>query len=222
MFLSFSGSADPNLFCCSANEDQSTCKDPIRPRGPNADKTEPCIGPLQNEPILSVYNCDFIRPPKPDRFARAMKQLYRPDHVLSHFVHYSTVTADIAQTFSELRKTSDEEFFPFVHSSTWVRRSPEIFLNELTQGALIHARSVLPHETMRKTVECFLGSKSNCVLGYQCEESVPFSDKLHTSNSFQNPDGSYCNCWSNGIVDEYYVPKLKDRLRKMSNSSGVV
>jgi hypothetical protein len=213
-FLSSRGKPRVNLM--GVNEDQSTCKDPLPPRGPNVDRIEPCIGPLASEPLLSVYNCDFIRPPKPERFARAMKQIYRPDHVLSHFVHYSTVTTDIAQTYIDLKKTSNEEFFPFVHASSWVKKSPEIFLDELNQGCLIHARSVLPHETMRKTAECFLGSKTNCVLGYACDDSVKFSDSLHKSNSFHNPDGSFCNCWRNQIVDDFFVPKLKERLGMIS------
>ncbi|KAL7549697.1 hypothetical protein ACHAWF_012964 [Thalassiosira exigua] len=51
-----------------------------------------CLAKSDNRTYLETYNCEYIRSPKPDRFERAMKQFYRPDFVLSHFVHYSTVT----------------------------------------------------------------------------------------------------------------------------------
>ena len=199
--------------------DQSSCVDPLPPMGVNANKTEPCVGPKQGETFLKVYNCDFIRPPKPERFARAMKQIYRPDHVYSHFVHYSTVTADIAQTYQDFIQQQQGQhhhrpFMPFVHDSKWIQQSPEIFVDELTQGALIHARSVLPHETRRKTAECFVGSKWNCIVGYPCEDSVPFLDEVHKENKFQNPNGTFCNCWKNSLVDTILVPQLEKRLRK--------
>jgi hypothetical protein len=204
--------------------DQSTCIDPVAltARNPNRDKTEPCIGKRANETFLKLYNCEFIRPPKPERFARAMKQIYRPDHVLSHFVHYATVTVDVAQTYDEFRKeasvtTSNNKntsmmrtYMPHVHDS----RGAELFLNELTEGALVHTKSVLPHESRRRSAECYYKSKVGCSIGYVCDDSVQFEDALHTTNGFRNPgDGSYCNCWVNPIVDNVLVPELQARMR---------
>jgi Glycosyltransferase family 92 len=68
---------------------------------PGALPEEPCIVPRRNETFLKVYNCNYIRPPIPDRFARAMKQIYRPSFVYSHFVHYSTVTAPMARYYKD-------------------------------------------------------------------------------------------------------------------------
>ena len=51
-----------------------------------------CLTKSDAKTYLETYNCEYIKTPKPERFARAMKQLYRPNFVLSHFVHYSTVT----------------------------------------------------------------------------------------------------------------------------------
>lgn len=74
-----------------------------------------CLTKKAENTYLETYNCEYIKSPKPERFARAMvrndfcafcyimpkpqhsiiliqKQMYRPDFVLSHFVHYSTVT----------------------------------------------------------------------------------------------------------------------------------
>eukprot|EP00980_Cylindrotheca_fusiformis_P005292 scaffold1136_cov146-Cylindrotheca_fusiformis.AAC.5 len=196
-------------------DDQSTCVDPTVVKGANKERTEPCLGPNENTTYLQVYNCDYIRPPKPERFGRAMKQIYRPSHVYSHFVHYSTVTATLAETYSEFsRSHSDPKNFIFnSRDPRFLSQSPELFLNELTQGALVHARSILPHETRRRSAECYSNSTFKCMIGYRCEDSVPFSDAMHKQNAFQNADGSFCNCWSNPVIEDVLGSQLLERMR---------
>ncbi|CAJ1947697.1 unnamed protein product [Cylindrotheca closterium] len=213
----------PRVDLMEIMEDQSSCVDPNDVTGENKDKTEPCIAISPNKTTyLQVYNCDYIRPPKPERFQRAMKQIYRPSHVLSHFVHYSTVTADLAETYSDfVEKKKDrgdstndqDEFILREKDPRFKVQSKEVFVNELTQGALIHARSILPHETRRRSAECFAHSKFKCMLGYLCDDSVDFSDEKHKENDFTNPDGSYCNCWRNPVVDDVLGPVLLKRLQ---------
>lgn len=197
-------------------EDQSTCVDPNVVRGANRNKTEPCIGLNENTTFLQVYNCDYIRPPKPERFGRAMKQIYRPSHVYSHFVHYSTVTANVAETYSEfiMSHSDPKKFILNARDPRFEAQSPELFLDELTQGALVHARSILPHETRRRSAECYSKSTFKCMLGYPCEDTVPFSDVKHKDNSFQNPDRNFCNCWRNPVVQDVLAPQLLARLRR--------
>lgn len=189
------------------------CVDPVKVKGPNKDLTEPCLGPMAGKTFLQVYNCEFIRPPKPDRFARAMKQIYRPSFVLSHFVHYSTVTADMAMPYVDLKRLKNgKEPSMEIHGSQWERESPDVFMNELTEGALIHARSVLPHDTRRRSAECYTESPYTCMMGFLCEDDVDFVDELHQKNVFHNSDGSFCNCWRNKVVDDILVPKLESLL----------
>lgn len=204
-------------------EDQSTCVDPVTVRGPNKDKTESCIGPRRDKTLLEVYNCEYIRPPKPDRFKRAMKQIYRTSHVYSHFVHYSTVTADLAETYSDFVKSHSDpsEFILNARLKQFEDQQPELFLNELTQGQLLHARSILPHETKRRTAECYYKSKFGCNVGHQCEDSVVFIDENHKDNIFQNKDGSYCNCWRNPVIDNVLVPLLSERMQAFGDSENV-
>jgi hypothetical protein len=141
-----------------------------------------------------------------------MKQIYRPSHVYSHFVHYSTVTADIAETYEEFVTHSDPDSYVLgIYKST--SNENELFLDELNQGSLVHARSVLPHETKRRSAECHYKSKWSCNLGYLCEDEVPFSDEKHKDNIFQNADGRYCNCWRNPVIDNFLVPLLSARLQ---------
>jgi hypothetical protein len=132
----------------------------------------------------------LIRPPKPNRFGRAMKQMYRTSYVLGHYVHYSTVTTDVAQTYEEFMQmphSDPNDYIPFIHGEKWEQRTPAIFVDELTQGALVHVRTILPYETRRRSAECYRGSRFACqVVGHLCEDSVEFVDALLKSNSFSN------------------------------------
>lgn len=195
-------------------DDQSTCMDPSGPRkNDKFPNTDPCIGQKESTTFLETYNCEYIRSPKPQRFERARKQIYQSDYVLSHFVHYSTVTKDYAETYSEfLARKTGKQYLSRSSGSQWSKRHPDYFVDEMTTGVLIHARSILPHETRRRSVECKVGSKVSCMLGYICDDSVAFSDQLHKDNLFTNSDGNYCNCWENSVVRDYLGPLLKSKL----------
>ena len=166
-----------------------------------------CLAKNESMTYLETYNCEYIKSPKPDRFARAMKQLYRPDFVLSHFVHYSTVTADMAR---EKQNTKGQ----FIRDKT---TNPEVerFVDELSEGVLIHAKTTVPAETFSRDKMCKENGPSNCLVGIPCSDDVPFNDALHTKNVFRDENGKYCNCWMNRKVEDYWLPKLKDALHKI-------
>ena len=163
--------------------------------------------------FISFHSSDYIRPPKPSRFQRAMKQIYRPSFVLSHFVHYSNVTKAMDESYNDLIDDLREPKMNRHHRRNR-KKEPlhEMFMNELSQGALVHARSVLPHDTRRHSAECSIGSKVGCMMGYLCGDDVKYVDKLHQDNVFRNSDGRYCNCWRNKVIDEVLVPKLESLL----------
>lgn len=217
-FLSSRGK--PRIELTEILKDQSVCED----RDDVAKSklqlpVEPCVGSMENKTFLQIYNCEFIRPPKPMRFQRAMKQIYRPSFVLSHFVHYSTVTTDMGRSFGDfMHNHRDEEPRAVLRKYREVqgRKSTEMFMNEMTQGVLVHARSVLPHQTRRRSAECSIRSGHNCELGFLCADDVEFVDELHNNNVFQNSDGSYCNCWRNKVIEEVLVPKLETLLSNRS------
>ena len=112
-----------------------------------------------------------------------MKQIYRPQYVLSHFVHYSTVTGDIARYHKDQPNwNSEDELFDY----KVIGADKEIFLDELEQGSLIHARSVLPHETMYRKEMCQSNSKHKCPLGFICPNSTEWVDDKAIPNNL-NP-----------------------------------
>jgi hypothetical protein len=180
--------------------------------------TDPCLVPRANETFLRVYNCDYIKPPLPDRFQRAMKQIYRPAFVLSHFVHYSTITAAMSRYFPDnTAKSADataggrdvaEAITRELQQSDW----GDVFLDDLTEGRLIHAKTVLPHETMTRNRTCYLHSKNPCIVGRVCPETTLFSDEDHTKNIFVDEHGKFCNCWINAHVEQHLVPRLEAAL----------
>jgi hypothetical protein len=193
-------------------QDQSRCVDPEPyQKKPPGDQQE-CLEPALNQTYLQVYNCEFIRPPKPDRFERAMKQIYRPDFVQSHYVHYSTVTKDVSKYRKDFRP--DERYFQNVHRREWMKGSPEVFLDELNQGILVHTRSVLPHESQYRDQQCKIGSTYDCAMGYLCPDTTPFIDEKHKENIFMDAEGHYCNCWKNDKVEENFVPKLSSMVQQ--------
>jgi hypothetical protein len=96
-----------------------------------------------------------------------------------------------------------------VQGATWRKTSPEVFLDELKEGMLVHARSVLPHETQYISVECTLNATSSCTVGFLCPDSTEFVDELHKKNVFTDSAGRYCNCWRTARIEDFYVPQLE-------------
>lgn len=153
-----------------------------------------------------------------------MKQIFRPSEVLSHFVHYSTVTKRIARYYQD-----DPDGFRKVVTGSDYR---DIFLDELTEGSLIHAvrnasllwfgrfcsptakKTVLPHEMMTRSAACVNASKQTCPVGLECPASTLFVDELHQRNVFRDETGGYCNCWPDLNVENIWLPRLEKELKK--------
>ena len=79
---------------CTSAKDMDTS-------GKDDESAMSCLVPRTNETYLSIYNCDIVKPPRPKGYFRNMKQIYRPDFVLSHFVHYSAITRPIAEYYKD-------------------------------------------------------------------------------------------------------------------------
>jgi hypothetical protein len=183
----------PRLDLMHPMSQQETC---IKPKAFRRLPLDSCLVPQPNTTFLQVYNCDYIKPPRPERFERAMKQIYQPSFVLSHFVHYSTVTQPMAQYYRDsmtasTANMSTSSFHRGISDQDW----GDVFLDELTEGALIHAKSVLPHETRARSASCYYQSKRTCMIGIPCPDSTEFVDENHTKNVFVDQSGQYCNCW---------------------------
>lgn len=157
-----------------------------------------CLTQRSNETFLKTYNCEYIKSPKPYRFSRAMKQIYRPDFVINHFVHYSTVTTDTAIIDPEKNKSPDTERF----------------IDEINEGVLVHAKTTPPDETIGHIDACQYKSKNVCQLGFSCPDDLDFRDETH-KDGFTDSMGRFCNCWINRKIEDVWVPQLEDALNAL-------
>ena len=195
-----------------------------------------CLVPRSKETFLAVYNCDSVKPPRPRGYFTNMKQIYQPDFVLSHFIHYSLITRPIAQYYNDRpdpskfqQKPQQEEkyvrnsrhgvcvhvpFLTFICFS--VRLRGLTFLHELKEGILLHARSVLTHETKHWQIACSRQSKQDCKIGFVCPHTTAYKDSLLGKNMFVGQKGQYCNCWKNSHIESWIV-KLENTLAELDH-----
>lgn len=125
-------------------------------------------------------------------------------------MHYSTVTRDIARYYVD--SESKEVYTRNVRAEEW----GDIFLDELSEGVLVHTKSIMPHETMSRNSSCQIGSPSTCLVGYACPETTRFQDSIHQKNLFRDEHGNYCNCWPNLHLEDKLIPALHAKLNSMS------
>jgi hypothetical protein len=165
-----------------------------------------------NRLLFHNLSCDYIGHPRPSRFLRAMKQIYQPAYVLSHFVHYSTVTKSMAEYYRDIPNHIARPYRKHLNGND----NHERLLDELSEGVLIHTKSLLPHETTSRTTSCSNASKNTCVVGYVCPKTTRFDDLTHTLNIFHDDNGKYCNCWVDDHVETYWVPLLETALKELT------
>jgi hypothetical protein len=157
-------------------------------------------------PVISLRSCDSAGSPKPTWADRARKQIYRTDYVLYHYVHYSTVTKGILQTFAEAQRDGEKWSRHFGDGKPSERAS-----DELTDVVMVHAKSLGRDMTADYKERCRNDYKKKwqgCWVAYPWP-SVYNNTKEKTA---YNEDGMDYNCHINSRVEEYWVPKLRDAL----------
>ena len=130
-----------------------------------------CLAKNPNRTFMETYNCEPTTHPKPQSWAwRAKKQIYRPDFVLNHFVHYSVVTRQIIDR-------------PELESLRFIERNPhERRANEISEGYLLHSKSTLPEMTKDWTSKCPLKDKSDGSTK-SCKVGIPSTSLLGVDNA---------------------------------------
>ena len=121
------------------------CRDPNLTRIKNCQSNKDCFHLTipSNYTMLQAYNCDRQKPGEKKEKMPAEKQLYRPDYVLHHFIHYSTVTKN-----SVLNKEDTEKL-----GRRWNSHSPfpdpkSRFGNENTEALMLHTKAVAYQDTV--------------------------------------------------------------------------
>lgn len=83
----------------------------------------------------------------------------------------------------------------------------ERFADELNEGVLIHAKTLVPNEAVGRAARCAY-KMTMCSVGYECPDDLPFSDLTH-QDGFLHGNKEYCNCWVNRKAENVWVPKLE-------------
>jgi hypothetical protein len=101
----------------------------------------------QNYTMLQAYNCDRQKPGAKKEKMPAEKQIYRPDYVLHHFIHYSTVTA-----MSEMNREDIEKL-----GRKWKSGNPfpdplSRFGDENSEALMLHTKAVAHQDTVSDIV----------------------------------------------------------------------
>ncbi len=89
----------------------------------------------------------------------------------------------------------------------------ERFSDELNEGVLIHAKTMVPNEAVSRNARCIY-KKTMCAIGVECPSDLPFSDATH-KDGFVDENGTYCNCWINTKAENEWIPKLEDALLEL-------
>jgi hypothetical protein len=157
-----------------------------------------------NQTMLQAYNCDRQQPGQKESKMPAEKQLYRPDYVKHHFIHYSTVT-----TLSELNKDDMEKL-----GRVWNSRNPfpdplSRFGDELKEALMLHTKAVATQDTVFWEMACSAAYNG----GAYCRLGTPFPEDLAGVNITAGDDGWKFNCYVNHKIDDYWVKLLESHLK---------
>jgi len=162
---------------------------------------------LANTTFIQAFNCDPSPTPRPSWAQRARKQLYRPDYVLNHFVHYSTVTRGLVMTHREAQiagKRWDRFFFESAPT--------ERFVDEVHEAMMIHTKSVDLGMTSNLETRCHHDFGKTRI---GCHSGFPWPGNQQSERDTYNATtGFIYNCFVNLRVDEYWIPRLEEAMRK--------
>ena len=165
-----------------------------------------CLHVIDGSLFVEAYNCDFDKPPKPQWAERAKKQLYRPDYVYAHYVHYATVTAGLLQTKDEANQLNQN----------WYRHLLEQHADRITdethQAVMLHSKTVVPEYTTKYKERCKVGVKP--AHGENCRVGFPWPRNDETSPEIATTDGYGYNCFTNEKLIDFWLPRLRQAMQE--------
>lgn len=157
-------------------------------------------------PFLEAYNCDRELPPK-TKFIPAEKQIYQPDYVKLHFVHYSTITA-----LSQLSQARLKELGGY----RWTQRYKEPhgrFAAETNDALMLHTKSVAGPDANHFDKECRKPRQGP--MDGACKFGFPWPNRAEDPSRPLTEEGYARNCFTHENVETYWVPRLKAALEAL-------
>lgn len=155
---------------------------------------------MSNVTFLNAYNCDLVRPPKPSWADRARKQVYRSDYVLYHFVHYSTVTAQMLETYEQTIGRNGK----FQHHFKEHPPSERV-TDEVQEAVMVHAKTLRGDTTGgyrqrcrinfdKKRLPCFVGFPWPKSVLAELDRNTSLTEKDIEDAQYHNDEGFLYNC----------------------------
>lgn len=160
--------------------------------------------PFKNT-MLQTYNCDRQSGPK-TRVMPAEKQIYRPDYVKQHFIHYSAVTVVSEMSISEFTSAGYDwhktRAFPDPNSR---------FSDEANEATMLHTKAVARQDTVGWEEACMDKYRG----GLMCRIGVPFPDNYHEKTHGTGDEKGWAyNCYPNKKIDEYWALRLEQAIKE--------
>lgn len=123
---------------------------------------------------------------------------------MAHCVHYATVTQGLLKTKSEAQKANQAWSSSF-HES----KQADQFTDENNQAVMLHSKTTVPEYTADWKEKCKLGAKKNCHVGF------PWPGNTDTAGFEKvNKDGMAYNCFINNKLNDVWIPKLRNAMKK--------
>jgi len=158
----------------------------------------------ENYTMLQAYNCDRQKPGSKSEKMPAEKQIYRPEYVLHHFIHYSTVTVMSAMNRQDIEQLGRK----------WNSRSPfpdplSRFGNEQQEALMLHTKAVATQDTIFWEKACLASYNGSSF----CRLGMPFPDDSAAVNTTTDKAALKYNCYLNHKIDNYWVKELESKLK---------
>lgn len=177
---------------------------------------QPCfhLSIPQNTTVLQAYNCDRQMPGHKKKAMQAEKQLYRPDYVTHHFIHYTVVT--------KLSEKNRLEWEKEPNAPEWKLKAfpdpRQRFADELTEALMLHAKAVAVQDTAGYKSYCHIdnlklprGKQGLCRLGVPWPE--PWPQDMNHLPILGTKEGYAYNCFVNDQIEYVLVPRLQSDMK---------
>mmetsp|Transcript_62163 Transcript_62163/g.183786 ORF Transcript_62163/g.183786 Transcript_62163/m.183786 type:complete len:905 (-) Transcript_62163:578-3292(-) len=202
---------------------RSVLQDPAKTALTNSACPRGCFDPVvpPQTTFMQTYNCDREETPRYNVMP-AEKQIYRPDYVLLHFVHYSTVTTVSIMTPLELETAGLDP-----KKRRYKEKSNHI-MDEDSEARMLHTKSIKYQDTRNWRKTCRLRPRQTLSeplpprvfnsLHPMCKLGTPFppGKNWDTQNETLKDAANWVyNCFMVEKIENYWVPKLVDSLNHM-------
>jgi hypothetical protein len=181
---------------------------PIRNSTLCGNNNGPCfeLSIRKNTTFLEGYNCDRQKPGQKTKVMPAEKQIYRPDYVTQHMIHYSTVTQTTNLKLGDFAQKFKRRTFPDPLSR---------FADEVEEALMLHSKAVARQDTANWERNChknYTGRSFD-----QCRLGIPWPDGEDDTHhqSPHNEEGWLYDCYINKRIDNYWGPKLRAQLKEI-------